>query len=108
MTDTTPQPLPPELARYFWEYDPASLDLVRSRHTVIRRLLESGDWDATRWLIQNVSEDELRAFLVRRAGRGLTPKRLRYWGVILGLPRDEVTAWIRAQQQNPWARRPQG
>lgn len=97
--------LPDSLHRYFWEYGSDQLTLDSSRYTILKRLLEAGGWDAVNWLRANVDDDELRGFIVRRQGRGINPKRLRFWGLVLGLPRSQVDQWIAAQGSNPWARR---
>ena len=100
--------LPDHLRRYFWDHDPSQLSWDHSRHTIVRRLLESRGWDAVRWLRARMGDDELREFLERRLGRGMSPKRLRFWALVLSLPRELVDEWIAAQQSNPWTRRMQG
>lgn len=89
-------PLPERLHRYFWEYDATRLAWPESRGTIALRLLQCGDADAIRWLRERMSDAELRDFLERRRGRGLEPDRLRYWGQELGIPGEEVDAWIAA------------
>lgn len=96
------------LRRYFWEYDPARLTWETSRHTILLRLLQHGGWDAVQWLRANLADEEIRDFLVRRRGRGIDPKRLRFWGLILDLPREEVDTWIAAARSDPWLRRTHG
>lgn len=96
------------LRRYFWDYDPERLSWEASRHTIVLRLLQSGGWDAVRWLRAHVSSEELREFLVRRRGRGIDPKRLRFWGLILDLPREQVDEWVEAARSNPWYQRTRG
>lgn len=93
--------LPAELQRYFWDYRPQALS-GEERHTVIARLLQVGGWDAVRWLRASVGDEGLRAFLTRRRGRGIGPKRLRFWGVVLDVPREQVDAWIESSRANPW------
>lgn len=97
--------IPDHLRQYFWEYDPEQLSLDSSRHTVLLRLMQEGGLDAVRWLRQNASDDELRTLLVRRRGRGISPKRLRFWGLMLNLPDAQVDDWIIAERSNPWNRR---
>jgi hypothetical protein len=100
-----PVRLPEHLHRYFWDHDVNRLTLDEGRHTIIQRLLEAGGWDAVQWLLANLDDDELRDFIARRQGRGLSPKRLRFWGLILDNPRPQVDQWIAAQRENPWHRR---
>ena len=103
--DSFERGLPQRLHRYFWDYDPGTLRLDENRRTVVRRLLESGGLDAVRWLRSTIGDGEIREVLLRRRGRGMTPKRLRFWALAIGLPQDQVDSWIDAQNRNPWARR---
>lgn len=93
------------LRRYLWEHDPTRLTWEASRHTIVSKLLQVGGWDAVRWLRVHLTDDELREFLVRRRGRGLDPKRLRFWQLILDLPPEQVDEWIAAARSNPWEQR---
>jgi hypothetical protein len=100
----TPQ-LTENLQRYFWDYDPGSLSGKLSRHTVVTRLLQEGGWDAVQWLRESVGDEYLRTMIISRRGRGISPKRLRFWELVLDLPHEQVDAWVAAQQANPWYRR---
>jgi hypothetical protein len=97
--------IPDHLRRYFQEYDPDRLSLDRNRHTVLLRLLQEGGLDAVHWLRQNVADDEICTMLVRRRGRGITPKRLRFWALMLNLPDAQVDDWISSERSSPWNRR---
>jgi hypothetical protein len=97
--------IPDHLRQYFWEYDPGRLSLDGNRHTILLRLLQEGGLDAVQWLRQNVGEDEIRTLLIRRRGRGINPKRLRFWALLLDLPNSQVDDWIAAEQSSPWTRR---
>ncbi len=107
MTAASQQPtvIPDHLRRYFWEYDPERLSLNESRHTILLRLLQEGGLDAVQWLRQNAGDDEIRTLLTRRRGRGISPKRLRFWALLLGLPDAQVDGWLAAQRSNPWNQR---
>lgn len=97
--------LPEHLRQYFWEYDPERLALEGSRHTILLRLLQAGGMDAVRWLRQNATDEEIRGMLIRRRGRGISPRRLRLWALLLDLPDSQVDEWIAAERANPWSRR---
>lgn len=99
------QELPDRLRRYFWEYGTSRLTLEENRCTIVRRLLDAGGWDAVSWLLREIGDDELRTLIMRREGRGLTAKRLRFWALVLGLPTEDVSGWIDSQKRNPWSRR---
>lgn len=97
--------LPEHLHRYFWDRDPTSLDLEADRETIVGRLLEAGGLDAVAWLRGTIGDPAIGAFLERRQGRGLGPRRLRFWALVLGLPRGQVDRWVEAARENPWERR---
>jgi hypothetical protein len=97
--------LPELLRRYLWEHDPARLTWDGNRHTIVAKLLETGEWDAVRWLRARMSPDELREFLIRRRGRGIEPRRLRFWGLILDLPREQVDEWVATARSDQWHQR---
>jgi antitoxin HigA-1 len=99
------QHIPAVLERYFWDQDPTKLTWDENRHAIVTRLMESGGWDSVEWLRAQMDDDELTAFLVRRFGRGISPKRLRFWGLTLGIPPELVDEWIAAQMSNPWSQR---
>jgi len=94
--------LPKKLHHLFWDYDAAALDWPSDREFVISRILASGDWESIKWLMNRVKTDELRCFIVKRHGRGLESRQLRFWELILDIPRAEVNRWLRAMAGNPW------
>lgn len=64
--------------------------------------------DAVLWLRTRRSDAEIRDFIVRRRGRGIEPRRLRFWSVVVGIPHADVDEWIAAARTNPWSRRTHG
>ncbi|MGH7458900.1 MAG: DUF6922 domain-containing protein [Longimicrobiaceae bacterium] len=97
--------LPESLRGYFWDYDADRLSWDGSRNTIVKRLLQSGGMDAVAWLRAQMSDDEIRDFIVRRRGRGMEPRRLRFWSLVVGIPRVQVDGWIAVARSNPWNRR---
>lgn len=97
--------LPANFRHHFQEYDAGSLSWEADRHTIVLRLLQSGGLEAVRWLRGRMSDGEIRDFLVARRGRGMSPRRLRFWGLVLDIPRARVDRWIEAAKANPWYRR---
>lgn len=91
-----------ELRRYFWDVDAESLSWEHDRPFIVRRLLREGGWDATRWLRRRMTDPELRDLILRMEGRGMDPKRLRFWELLLDLPVDRVNAWVAAARRDPW------
>ncbi|HET7231456.1 MAG TPA: hypothetical protein VFJ16_15715 [Longimicrobium sp.] len=97
--------LPELLERYFNDYERGHATWPETRGVIIMRLLEKGGYEAVRWLQLNVGDDELREFITGRSGRGMHPRRLRYWQATLDLPAELVDAWVEIAMRNPWYRR---
>ena len=99
------QPLPQELRPLFWDMEFRRLRWQRDRDFIIGRVLAEGDSRHTRWLMETAGKDAIREWIARRRGRGLGARTLRFWEVVLDLPRREVTRWIAEQMAYPWASR---
>jgi len=89
----------------FWDVDCQTLSWDQHRDFIIQRILESGSMEMLRWLQQTVGADALRGWLQEQQGAGLSPRRLRFWQLILNLPEEDVSAWIEGQAQSIWWRR---
>ena len=97
--------LPEELRAFFWDCEFAGLRWRRHRDFIIGRVLGSGTWAAVKWLRSRADDAALRAWILRRRGRGLSPPQLRFWELILNLPHRQVTAWLRAPERQIWDHR---
>src|SRR5712691_3514196 len=86
--------LPAFLRPLFWEYVFNALTWEADRDLIIARVLASGGWDAVAWLRSQMSDAELRQWIERRRGRGLSRRQLRFWELILDLPRRRVNTWL--------------
>jgi hypothetical protein len=98
-------PLPGSLQELFWDLAPDRLDLRRDRDLVISRVLAAGGWDAARVLRRRIGDDALREWLLRNEARGLSPARLRFWELVLELPKARADAWVRAARASVWGDR---
>lgn len=105
MTNSNPAGLPDFLRPFFWDVDFDRLDWDAHREYIAGRILESGNWNAIRWLRTTWGDDSLRAYLLTRKGRGLNPRQLRYWQVVLDLPSAEVDEWIDHLKATVWEKR---
>ena len=102
--DTTLR-LPQCLETLFWDCDPRALTWERNRAFIIRRVLDRGDWQAMQWLRQAVGDGAIRDWFLTKRGRGLDPRKLRFWALILDLPEQEVDERVREARQSTWHRR---
>lgn len=99
------EPLPKSLKPYFWDYSFSKLSLETDRDLIIRRVLSTGSWEAVIWLKKKIGNRNLKEWLITHQGRGLSPRQLRYWGLVLNLPDRQVNKWIKAATENPWGKR---
>src|SRR5207249_11685493 len=95
---STKRPSLPALLRpLFWDYDFKTLTWDDDRDLIIARVLASGTWEAIIWLRAHLGDQALREWIERRRGRGLSPRQLRFWEVMLDLPHRQVNAWLQAE-----------
>lgn len=102
---TQPGTLPELLKPYFWDCEFSALSWEGQHDFIVRRLLQSGSWQAVSWLRLELGDAELRRWLLAHRGGGLSPRQLRFWEAILGLPRAQVTRWVHTAAAQPWGRR---
>src|SRR5581483_5864290 len=81
--------LPLWLRTLFWDYDFNRLTWQTDTDLIIGRVLAAGNWKSIRWLLARLEKPALRAWLERRRGAGLSARQLRFWEVILPLPREQ-------------------
>lgn len=94
--------LPAFLKVFFWDCDFSALTFSEQPDFIIRRLLQTGSWEAIRWLRAELGDAALRQWLEQHNGAGLQPRQLRLWEVVLDLPHDRVSHWVRAAASQPW------
>ena len=96
------QPLPKFLRPLFWEFDFSKMYWPDDRELVIRKILEDGDWNAIRWLRSMGAFFEVKQYITKTEGKGLSPQKLRFWELVLDLKHSTVTRWIEKMRSNPW------
>ena len=94
--------LPEELRPLFWDCKFEDVNWTEHRDFVIGRILSAGGFDALRWLRRNAGDDGLRGWFNRRHGRELDLKQLRFWELILNLPKEDVDRWISQRHGIGW------
>jgi hypothetical protein len=91
--------------RFFWDFDVAVLSWEEHQNLIARRLMESGDLAALRWLRAQMGDDGLRAWIINRRARGLSPRQIRYWCLILDIDAAQADDWVKTAADSPWERR---
>lgn len=89
----------------FWDYDFARLRWDKNRDLIMLRVLSAGGMSDWQWLRRRVSADELRGWIIARKGRGLSPRQVTFWGVVLGIPQRTVSRWLKAPERQIWDKR---
>lgn len=89
--------LPEFVYKYFWDINPAELDVSKHPRYVIERLLEYGDFPELRWLFAHFSRDEIVETL--RQSRRLTRRSANFWAQILNVPTRKVRCLSKRFQQ---------
>jgi len=95
--------LPTLLQPFFWDYDFKTLTWDDDRDLIIERVLASGTWEAITWLRARLGDQALHEWIERR--RGLSPRQLRFWELMLNLSHRQVNAWLRAEGRKVWDQR---
>ena len=80
--------LPSFARRYFWDVDARKLDADKYAGYVIERLLELGDLQAVRWLLQKYSRRRIVAVLKKT--RSLSKPSANFWALYFRVPRNEI------------------
>lgn len=94
--------LPDNLRSLFWDCDFSSLRLGEHDSFLIRRILDRGDWQAITWLRHTLGDDGIREWFLSKRGGGLDARKLRFWEVILNLPKSDVDDWVRRVRASTW------
>ena len=97
--------LPSFIEPLFWDCRRGSVTWDSHRDSVIERVLGEGDLEAMRWIRREVGDAALGSWIREHRGRRLSPRRIRYWQVILELPEIEVAEWLKDPARAIWDRR---
>jgi hypothetical protein len=97
--------LPTRLRPLFWDHEFTRLSWKADRDMIIGRILAAGDWESLRWLRRRLPDRVLRDWLKQRRGAGLSARQLRYWELILDLPRRTVNGWLADPGRKVWEER---
>jgi hypothetical protein len=89
-----PEELPSAVRDLLWDVAPAEMRLPRHRDFLIGRILARGTWAAVEWLRRELTDAAIAEYLQRTRGRLSSPRRLRFWELVLGLDDGAVSGWI--------------
>ena len=89
--------LPVFLKRYFWDVDFEGLNLSKRQDFIILRLLECGDVEAIRWLLKNISADDIKRVI--STYRGLSSKSAYFWAFFFDMDKEKIPCLQRSYQR---------
>jgi len=92
-----PNSIPQFAQRYFWDVDAKKLDAARHSTYVIERLLEWGNPQAARWVLQKYSRRKIVSVLKKT--RALSRMSANFWAMYFGLPKNEVRCLSKRYQK---------
>src|SRR5262245_59157894 len=87
--------LPEFLRPLFCDYRFDSLSWEQDADLITGRVLAAGEWDAITWLWRRLTDEKLREWLIANEGGDLNPAQLRFWEIVLDLPRRQVNDWLK-------------
>jgi hypothetical protein len=91
--------------RLFWDYPAGAISPEADRDLLVRRVTAEGGWREMSLLRSRVGDQAIRDVIERTEARGLSPQRIRFWRLVLGLPARRADAWVRLARESTWARR---
>ena len=89
--------IPQFAQRYFWDVDARKLDADKYATYVIERLLEWGNPQSARWLLQHYSRRKIVGVLKKT--HSLSRMSANFWAVYFGLPRNEIVCLSKRYQK---------
>ena len=94
--------LPEHLRPLFWDQDFDALSWSTHRSFIVSRILTSGPWEAVQWVRGRLGDEALSEWIQERQGKPLSPKQLRFWGLILGLSQERIEEWLAQEARDLW------
>ena len=91
--------MPKQFYKYFWDTDPATIDVENKAAYVITRLLQWGRVEELKWLKQNYGLEALK--VVVRRSRELSAKHANFYSLIYDIPPEEVLCLQMGSLQQP-------
>lgn len=92
--------LPKSLYKYFWDTDPAGIDLEKSSSYVVVRLMDYGKTEAVKWMRRELGDEHISEAL--RVRRGISRRSAIYWARQINMPLEEVKCLQMPYRQIPY------
>jgi hypothetical protein len=90
--------LPDFAKKYFWETDFNELDSEKNPEYIIGRILEYGDIEAARWMLEVFDRNLIRGLLSKK--RGFSRVSANFWRIFFDLNEKDVLCLRKSYSKN--------
>ena len=73
---------------FLWSYDVEKLDLLQDKKRIITNILNLGTVQATKWLFETYSKEDIKEALINPLSGELSKKSINFWGLVLDVKPD--------------------
>lgn len=80
--------IPESFRTYFWDIDFEKLDVKKSAHLIIKRVLDRGNLSDIRWLLNTYGQDSIKRVVLET--KDLSRPTGNFWADILDLDKSTV------------------
>ena len=80
--------IPERMKRLFWDVHEESVDIKLHRSYIIKRIMDHGDMEDVKWMLETFSSDKI--IEVVRKSRGLSRKSAYFWSAYFRIPKEEI------------------
>jgi hypothetical protein len=92
--------LPENLHRYFWDHKPDDVDPSEHSAYIIERLLEHGNDEAVRWVIQTYPRNKVAEVVLN--SKRISRKTGNFWADYFNLRKEEVFCLSKQSANHAW------
>lgn len=80
--------LPDYITKYLWDVNLKKISPKRHSEFVIERILEFGDFDSLKWIVEKYEKDKI--IKVLKKSNKISPKTGNFYALYFGIPKEEL------------------
>jgi len=84
-----PKKLPKSFQEYFWDTDFDKINLSSNTKYVIKRILDRGNLDSIKWILNNFPIDIIKHTLI--SSKDISRKTANFWAEYFNIPKSQIT-----------------
>jgi|YelNatPaOPRAMG01_1025707.scaffolds.fasta_scaffold158766_2 hypothetical protein len=89
--------IPNRIKRLFWDVNKDEVDPELHKSFIIRRIVNHGDMDDVRWMLNIYSKDEI--IHVIKKSKGISRKSAFFWATYFNIPTEDVICLKKSSPQ---------